>query len=788
MLNTRTQQWTTIIPDMAEPRADFACIVVDDILYAIGGHSNCDCVLDTVEMLDLSQSFLSLAWTTLSDRLANGKESITAIAHKTDILVLGGGDPTIDVINTAAVTPTISERGSLDLPGLYLQVSTQVPAIIIDERAYAFYLGYDWPRSYAYKDMDTFSPTSSPSFSPSQSPTHSPTTMTQSPSLQPTTYFPSFAPSNYPSPSPTKTPSNAPSFSPTLSPTQSPSRSPSLAPTLSPTRYPTQTNSYNAYIDVVYSLKGLSYANVELMTSNALNVTNDIERLIERGYVAQDEVIINYKLFWCKILAINDDKIENIDSLMTATLANAQSMELKSKIECDEAECNNLLTRNEELFEQFMTNQTRKYFNNSAVTFEEVEISETMSVEVDTIESSAINYVWLGVFGITSLIILCGCFAFCHNDGVCFQFPRIRGCYVVDDGKYMALIVFALHFYDFSSDINLCSEMWLESGVFEDVWLLIAGVGSVLFLIFPYVSNLYVAANIKNIINKQNESAKSWFHYNSKTFTLFVVFTGSSYASLVLVSSNIFGMSIFSSGLTQFELKQVAKIRVFGTVFLENLPQIFFQLMYTAAIGKISNGVVFAFVASLLSVLSTIISYFIDRNDADTKVVRYYLVTTCQNRTALPPSPDSNKTLHSVSLPNDTQITAEERINLLKNKGKRRKLSTEIAELFGIPRKNIQIGNSIVTKHGLISLIIHFVNISDLKQMSVEMNHKISLQKYMDSLYSKVSDEINAIFQSHFDLDQDFDVHLKHSLECHLSKPAIPGTEKDRCTKILLSK
>merc|ERR1712228_67059 len=254
-----------------------------------------------------------------------------------------------------------------------------------------------------------------------------------------------------------------------------------------------------------------------------------------------------------------------------------------------------------------------------------------------TDDDEPINFVFYISMGITLIIVMFGLIACCCNDGFCyFKCPRIRGCQIVDDGKWIALISFALHFYDFTSDINLCSEIWLDNDIFAkgNEWILIAGIGSILFLVFPYVSNLYIAAHIENYVGT-NESAKSWFRSYSKTFTMFVVLTGGCYPAVVLVSSNIFGMNVFSSGLTKFELKKMSKIRVFSTIFLENVPQILFQIIYTAAIGEVSNAVIFAFIASVLSVLSTVISFLIDRSALDAKnVIQYYLVTNVQNRSS----------------------------------------------------------------------------------------------------------------------------------------------------------
>merc|ERR1712228_1069441 len=177
-------------------------------------------------------------------------------------------------------------------------------------------------------------------------------------------------------------------------------------------------------------------------------------------------------------------------------------------------------------------------------------------------------------------------------------------------------------------------------------------------------------------------------------------------------------------------------------------------------------GAIFAFIASVLSVLSTVISYFIDRSALDANnVIQYYLVTNVQNRSLSPklntqPSSsllESEMDASHATFDNNNQITKEEKIKIIINKGRRRKLAGDIAELFGIPRKNIQIGNSIITKHGVISHIVHFVSNSDLEQLGVALDEEsVSIDKYIDMLYSSLSREVNQVCRRHFGLSDDF--------------------------------
>jgi len=312
--------------------------------------------------------------------------------------------------------------------------------------------------------------------------------------------------------------------------------------------------------------------------------------------------------------------------------------------------------------------------------------------------------------------------------------------------------------------------MGRDNRIFDNLLILIAGIGSVVFILVPYVYNLFVAASIKKrlMFITENESTKSFFFHNSKIFTILVVLTGGAYHSLVLISSKIFGLSVFSSGLTAYELKQLSGIRIFGTVFLENCPQMTFQLLYTVSIGTLSNGVIFAFLTSFLSVLSAVLSHVLDKDELDTKVVKYYL--TMQKAIASPRSTgDDNGDTCTISV-----LKQSERISILKNMGRRNRLSIELSELFAIPKKNLQVGNSIVSKYGVITYIVHFINDSDLKQISAtatESGDCYKVKEYMEQLYASCGQEINAVFQKHFGLDYRFDVSMNYVLSLRTRAP-----------------
>ncbi len=116
------------------------------------------------------------------------------------------------------------------------------------------------------------------------------------------------------------------------------------------------------------------------------------------------------------------------------------------------------------------------------------------------------------------------------------------------------------------------------------------------------------------------QTAKGWFQHHTSTFTVLVVLTGGCHAALSLVSSGIFGLVIMTSGLTEYELKQMYKIKVFGTVILENAPQVMLQVLYAYHLQVITQNTGLALSASILSITAAVLTYWIEKDAADTKL------------------------------------------------------------------------------------------------------------------------------------------------------------------------
>ena len=196
-------------------------------------------------------------------------------------------------------------------------------------------------------------------------------------------------------------------------------------------------------------------------------------------------------------------------------------------------------------------------------------------------ESGSLTPLIIIVFCVMGIMFTLSIMAWLHNqDQLCFTFP---GSSPVDNAAWMACAVYSVQLWDFLSDINLSIEIFNTADLTNPM-IFIAGLGSLVFIVIPYVANLIVAGRIKNLI-KDNDAAKAWFTNYSSLFVLLVCFSGGCHPSLALVSSHIFGLRILNAGLTICELRQLTRIKVIGTILLENVPQLFFQLLYVYGSG-----------------------------------------------------------------------------------------------------------------------------------------------------------------------------------------------------------
>ena len=341
------------------------------------------------------------------------------------------------------------------------------------------------------------------------------------------------------------------------------------------------------------------------ITDDAAAVMKDIQEIIEYGYAADENLIVDYTDFWVQIYEICTPigcyPISEVNSDIAIVLSNSKEfLMFQARIHCQEAICDHMVKKyNRHSLESLCTEKLQIYFERNlnspsnlnantnsddpAFKFTVVTgMEEYFLLHPPQPESDSSPVLLISVFTFMGIMFILSFMAWLHNqESLCFVFP---GSTPVDNAAWMACAVFSVQVWDFVSDINLSIEI-LTTGELSNPLILLAGLGSLLFILIPYIANLIIAGRIRHFIRK-NDAAKAWFNDYSSLFVLFVVSSGGCHPALSLVSSNIFGLRLFASGLTLYELRQLTKIKVIGTILLENVPQLFCQFLYVYATGN----------------------------------------------------------------------------------------------------------------------------------------------------------------------------------------------------------
>ena len=206
------------------------------------------------------------------------------------------------------------------------------------------------------------------------------------------------------------------------------------------------------------------------------------------------------------------------------------------------------------------------------------------------------------------------------------------------------------------------------------------------------------------------------------------------------------------------------------------MPQLIFQILYSFSIGDITDTVAFAFCASIISVIATLLSFWIDREDEETKVVEYYLMTKCMRSPALSPisSPSTDDGGVTSTIPRartasspysdlslevgSNDLSSEQRRAILENRGRTLALSFSLAALWEIQPKRIEVGQTVITKQGDRTHIVQYLYKSDLQ---IDAENRMDPHFYVQQFYAASSNDLSEIFRAHFSLDDCFNVHFE---------------------------
>merc|ERR1719295_430770 len=208
-----------------------------------------------------------------------------------------------------------------------------------------------------------------------------------------------------------------------------------------------------------------------------------------------------------------------------------------------------------------------------------------------------------------------------------------EGKVAVDDQKYLSVIMYLLQIIDMMTDLAFalqCRVYWLygettylvEDGQEETFkWLYHLALA---FVAGPYLMNIGSTVRITRQIESSpsiSSYSKRYFREKSKIYTLLVLLSGGSFAALKLLSSNLMGHRLFSSGLSKIQVEHFRTHHVMTTVLIENVPQLMLQYWFMFEMNLGGSIVVISFISSIFNILraltSAAIFWILHRNQTE---------------------------------------------------------------------------------------------------------------------------------------------------------------------------
>eukprot|EP01083_Nonionella_stella_P204809 746343_1 len=413
------------------------------------------------------------------------------------------------------------------------------------------------------------------------------------------------SPTTHPTKIPTQSPTSSPTFPPSLAPTLTPTLTPSSAPTFSPTRYPTinLNDMYRTSIDIMYILANLTQKNIQKIEDYAIAEMDVFIELLEMHYFI--EHVVEYKDFTIII--------KDIDGFIDLSHINLKYKH-KVFIHCEILSQSNiasvLIKTSQSIgFETAVTNELKSHYINNTDLYFAIQDKHSLSAYYEQ------QPTWY-----TPIILLSICIVLVGTIfSILIKMINLCPSSPVDNAKWFVPLLFALQIYDMISDINLSYEILtnplaVSNGSASQNVMFWCGIFSALFTVFPYFSNLFYAVNIKKqTVIKSNPRADAFFVDKIGFFIFLVVVSGGCYPSLLVVTSRIFNLDLLNSGLSKHELYQLSKIKLKSTVFTEDIPQLFIQILYASLTTTISSSVFMAFIASFFSIIMAVATFFANR-------------------------------------------------------------------------------------------------------------------------------------------------------------------------------
>ena len=245
---------------------------------------------------------------------------------------------------------------------------------------------------------------------------------------------------------------------------------------------------------------------------------------------------------------------------------------------------------------------------------------------------------------------------------------------------------------------------------------------------------------------QKSPSARAWFGSHLAQFIILCVACAGTYPALGLTNSRLFGLDFFNAGLLSTELHELSKIKIRSTIFLENVPQLIIQVIYSYVIGSLENATILAFVPSFLSIVAALVIYNAQKEQHQKFHTTKYSLELVGNQVI-----ESNSDIdHKIKF----------------NKGLKEKLRDSLCAPIGIPPKSIEIGVVTQKKTGFRIRLQHSVfrdelekkNKMNMKGYRIEMTEDMYIET---EIFDQRKKDILRVILNHFQLQNDNEINYK---------------------------
>merc|ERR1712087_361249 len=124
---------------------------------------------------------------------------------------------------------------------------------------------------------------------------------------------------------------------------------------------------------------------------------------------------------------------------------------------------------------------------------------------------------------------------------------------------------------------------WYSESTMRLIITLIFG-ASVLFILVPVVLNIVNLFKFQNKLVKTNDRYRPWFEDYIMILFFLSFICGSTFSAVELANSNLFGLRMFSMGLSKRDMMRFKQNRLWSVVVAENVPQLVIQILFLTTV------------------------------------------------------------------------------------------------------------------------------------------------------------------------------------------------------------